>query len=253
MSRGEHTEAKARAGHRLPDAADEIALIGQVAGGDMTAFETLFRRYYPRLRRFLERMTRRPQLVDEILNDTMLVVWRKADTFNLRSKLSTWIIGIALRRSLKALERVDDAIDFDPDAAGLLPQDFERLGRHDQRDRAAVPDVLGVRARVALQQRPDVLADRWMIPHTTVHRPDDQQGALRRQDHGGEQVVRKPMREFGEAMRGSGSDHDQVRSFSYFQMRHSTQPMLVVSHLQPIGRNRPSGFGMYTRLTGWGR
>ena len=68
MSRGEHTEAKARAGHRLPDAADEIALIGQVAGGDMTAFETLFRRYYPRLRRFLERMTRRPQLVDEILN-----------------------------------------------------------------------------------------------------------------------------------------------------------------------------------------
>ena len=117
MSRGEHTEANARAGHRLADAADEIALIGQVAGGDMTAFETLFRRYYPRLRRFIEQKTRRPQLVDEILNDTMLVVWRKAGTFNLRSKLSTWIIGIALRRSLKALEHVDDAIDFDLDAA----------------------------------------------------------------------------------------------------------------------------------------
>jgi RNA polymerase sigma factor (sigma-70 family) len=117
MLRREHTEAKPIAGRPLPDAADEIALIRQVAGGDTTAFETLFRRYYPRLRRFLERMTRRPQLVDEIVNDTMLVVWRKADTFNLRSKLSTWIIGIALRRSLKALERVDDAIDFDPDAA----------------------------------------------------------------------------------------------------------------------------------------
>jgi RNA polymerase sigma factor (sigma-70 family) len=117
MSRREHTEAKAIAGRPLPDAADEIALIRQVAGGDATAFETLFRRYYPRLRRFLERMTRRPQLVDEIVNDTMLVVWRKADTFNLRSRLSTWIIGIALRRGLKALERVDDAIDFDPDAA----------------------------------------------------------------------------------------------------------------------------------------
>ena len=117
MSRGEHTEASARAGHRLADASDEIALIGQVAGGDMTAFETLFRRYYPRLRRFIEHKTRRPQLVDEILNDTMLVVWRKAGTFNLRSKLSTWIIGIGLRRSLKALERVDDAMDFDLDAA----------------------------------------------------------------------------------------------------------------------------------------
>lgn len=116
MLRREHTEAKPGAGRPPPDAADEIALIRQVAGGDMTAFETLFRRYYPRLRRFLERMTRRPHLVDEILNDTMLVVWRKAHTFNLRSKLSTWIIGIALRRSLKALEHVDDAIDFDPDA-----------------------------------------------------------------------------------------------------------------------------------------
>jgi len=114
MSPSEHTEANARPGHRLRDATDN-ALIGQVAGGDTTAFETLFRRYYPRLRRFLERTTRRPQLVDEILNDTMLVVWRKAHTFNLRSKLSTWIIGIALRRSLKAFEHVDDAIDFDPD------------------------------------------------------------------------------------------------------------------------------------------
>mgnify|MGYP003693974673 CR=1 FL=1 len=47
----------------------------------------------------------------------MLVVWRKAATFNQRSKVSTWIIGIALRRSLKAIERFDEAIDFDPDAA----------------------------------------------------------------------------------------------------------------------------------------
>jgi RNA polymerase sigma factor (sigma-70 family) len=117
MLRSEGAGSKARTGRRLPDAPDEIALIGKVAGGDMRAFEALFRRYYPRLRRFLEQLTRRPQLVDEILNDTMLIVWRRAHTFNLRSKLSTWIIGIALRRSLKALEHADDAIDFDPDAA----------------------------------------------------------------------------------------------------------------------------------------
>jgi RNA polymerase sigma-70 factor (ECF subfamily) len=61
-------------------------------------------------------MTRRPHLVEEIVNDTMLVVWFKANTFNLRSKVSTWIIGIALRKSLKALERADDAIAFDPDS-----------------------------------------------------------------------------------------------------------------------------------------
>lgn len=115
MLRREDTHGKSRA--RRPDPSDEIVLIGQVASGDITAFETLFRSYYPRLKRFLERMTRRPQLVDEIVNDTMLIVWRNADSFNLRSRLSTWIIGIAMRRSLKALERTDDAIDFDADAA----------------------------------------------------------------------------------------------------------------------------------------
>jgi RNA polymerase sigma-70 factor (ECF subfamily) len=94
---------------------DDAALIERVAGKDDAAFETLYRGYYPRLRRFLERVTRRPQIVDEILNDTMLVVWRRAPSYNLRSKVSTWIFGIAFRRALKALKQVDDAVDFDPD------------------------------------------------------------------------------------------------------------------------------------------
>lgn len=93
-----------------------MTLLGEVARGDKAAFEALFRRYTPRLRRFVEQMTHRPHLVDEILNDTMLVVWRKADTFNLRSKVSTWMIGIALRRGLKALRYRDEANDLDPDA-----------------------------------------------------------------------------------------------------------------------------------------
>ena len=74
-----------------------------------------YRGYYPRLRRFLERVTRRPQIVEEILNDTMFVVWRKAPTYNLRSRVSTWIFGIALRRALKALKRVDEPMEFVPD------------------------------------------------------------------------------------------------------------------------------------------
>jgi RNA polymerase sigma-70 factor (ECF subfamily) len=84
-----------------------------VAGGDQDAFEALYRGFYPRLRRFLERMMRRPQLVEEVLNDTMLVVWRKAHTYNLRSKVSTWIFAIAYRKALKALTRVDDPVDLD--------------------------------------------------------------------------------------------------------------------------------------------
>lgn len=91
------------------DARDDNALIDRVAHGDIPAFESLFRRYRPRLRRFLARFSRRPQVIDEILNDTMFVIWRKAGTFNARSKASTWILGIAMRRSLKAVEDLDRA------------------------------------------------------------------------------------------------------------------------------------------------
>ena len=90
-------------------------MIHRVAARDGTAFETLYRGYYPRLRRFIERVTRRPQLVDEIVNDTMLVVWRKASSYNLRSGLSTWIFGIAFRRALKALKGYDAPVEFEPD------------------------------------------------------------------------------------------------------------------------------------------
>ena len=102
----------APSGYRHRAVLDEVGLINRVAGKDRAAFEALYRGYHPRLRRFLERVTRRPQIVEEILNDTMLVVWRKASTYNLQSRVSTWIFGIALRRALKALKRVDEPLEF---------------------------------------------------------------------------------------------------------------------------------------------
>ena len=101
----------------------EALLLGRIATADGDAFETLYHVYYPRLRRFLERVTRRPHLVEEILNDTMMVVWRKADAYNFGSKVSTWIFAIAYRKALKALRGIDDAVDFDPDenTAHLMP------------------------------------------------------------------------------------------------------------------------------------
>lgn len=86
----------------------EVRLIGLVAAGDKRAFEALYRAYFPRLTRFLHRMTRNAMLIEEIVNDTLLAVWRKAATFNHTSKLSTWIFAIAYRRACKSLESLDE-------------------------------------------------------------------------------------------------------------------------------------------------
>jgi RNA polymerase sigma-70 factor, ECF subfamily len=76
----------------------------QAAGqGHRDAFALLYRRHHPRLARFLRRFTARRELIDEVINDTLWVVWQKAAEFRGESKVSTWIIGIAYRCMLKAL------------------------------------------------------------------------------------------------------------------------------------------------------
>ncbi|MDB5452094.1 MAG: polymerase sigma-E factor [Caulobacteraceae bacterium] len=92
-------------------ALDESCLVERIVGRDRRAFEALYRLYYPRLRRFLTNFLHRPQLVEEALNDTMMVVWRRPDGYNGASKVSTWIFAIAYRTALKAKSRQDEPLE----------------------------------------------------------------------------------------------------------------------------------------------
>lgn len=89
----------------------EMALLARVVGGDRVAFEQLYHLYHPRLTRFLLNLVRRPALVEEVLDDTMMVVWERADSFNGASKLSTWIFAIAYRKAMRGLKRQDEAVE----------------------------------------------------------------------------------------------------------------------------------------------
>ena len=132
-SRNDEPSSPAFAGDATERA--EVRLLGAIAAGERAAFEALYRSYHPRLTRFLDRMTRRPALVEEVLDDTMLVVWRRADRYNGRSKVSTWIFAIAYRTALKALQRFDEAIDDDAAEARacLEPGPEQRLGERQLR------------------------------------------------------------------------------------------------------------------------
>ncbi len=90
---------------------DEARLMARIRVHDLSAFEELYRRYRPRLARFLTHLLRRPQLIEEVFNDTMMVVWNRPDSFNGASKLSTWIFAIAYRKALKASRREDEPIE----------------------------------------------------------------------------------------------------------------------------------------------
>ena len=95
---------------RSADAVDH-AHIERIVARDLRAFEALYRIYHPRLDRFLGLVTPRRTIVEEALNDTMLVVWRRAATYAGECKVSTWIFAIAYRTALKALRTQDEPVE----------------------------------------------------------------------------------------------------------------------------------------------
>ena len=90
---------------------DERELLARVSAQDMQAFEKLYRIYRPRLARFLIAILQRPQLVEEVLDDTMMVVWQTAGNFRGSSKPSTWVFSIAYRKALKAKAKWPDPLE----------------------------------------------------------------------------------------------------------------------------------------------
>jgi RNA polymerase sigma factor (sigma-70 family) len=96
------------------EGAEERLLIDRVRGRELAAFERLYRLYQPRLTRFLSNIVQRPQVLEEVVDDTMMVVWETAANFRGASKLSTWIFSIAYRKALKARARWPDPVQEDP-------------------------------------------------------------------------------------------------------------------------------------------
>jgi RNA polymerase sigma-70 factor (ECF subfamily) len=90
---------------------NEAVLMERIRAKDVDAFEELYRSYRDRLARFLLKRIHRPHLVEEVLNDTLMVVWDQANAFKGDSKLSTWIFAIAYRKSMKALRNHQDPIE----------------------------------------------------------------------------------------------------------------------------------------------
>ncbi len=82
--------------------ADDVECLRASARGEREAFARLYRRHQPRLVQFLWRSVGRVELAEEIANDALWLVWRRAGAFRGESKVRTWITGIAYRCMLRA-------------------------------------------------------------------------------------------------------------------------------------------------------
>lgn len=79
---------------------DEITWIRQVAQGDEGAFERLFRCYAPRIFRFALSYLNDRSHAEEVVQETMIAVWKSAKSYKEQSQVSSWILGIARNKAL---------------------------------------------------------------------------------------------------------------------------------------------------------
>ena len=109
----------------------DVELVARICNSDQKALELLYSSYYSRLSRFIARVITREDLIDEVINDVMYLVWEKAKSYNHQCKPSTWIFGIAYNRARQALRDtnrnneeslenlIDNGISFEDDRSIL--------------------------------------------------------------------------------------------------------------------------------------
>lgn len=86
-------------------AANEQQVIRRIARGDREALADLYARYQRTLFTYLLQLTPDYGLAEEILQDTLVAVWKSASRFEGRSSVQTWLIGIARRQAHNTLRQ----------------------------------------------------------------------------------------------------------------------------------------------------
>jgi RNA polymerase sigma-70 factor (ECF subfamily) len=122
---------------------DESEWIRRIAQGDERAFERLFRCYAPRIFRFAMSYLNDPALAEEVVQETMIAVWKNAKDYKEQSQVSTWILGIARNKALdraRARQREPELLrEIDRRAsARATPEQIARRDSQAERVRSAL-------------------------------------------------------------------------------------------------------------------
>lgn len=80
-------------------------LVRRVARGDEDALRALYAGHGPRLFAYALRFTGDRSVAEEVVQDTLLAVWKGARDYRGDSRVSTWLLGIVHNQSLNAMRR----------------------------------------------------------------------------------------------------------------------------------------------------
>jgi RNA polymerase sigma-70 factor (ECF subfamily) len=159
--------------------AEDALILAVALHGDRDAFAALFEHFAPRLKGYLIRLGAPPAQAEELAQEAMVSVWRKAGQFDpTRSSAATWIFRIArnLRVDLARRDRLQAG--FEPDLTDApddpeTPEGATVARQRDERVRAALAGLTADQVQVLrlsfFQDRPhSEIADELDLPLGTV-------------------------------------------------------------------------------------
>lgn len=102
-----------------PSLEDLLVAVGRER--DRLAFGALFGHFAPRLKTYLRRLGCEPGAVEELVQEVMLLVWRRAETYDpIQASASTWVFTIARNKRVDSLRR-EQRPEIDPNDPVLVP------------------------------------------------------------------------------------------------------------------------------------
>src|SRR6202790_3828075 len=89
-----------RAADAMDAAVEPVELIAAAAGGDLAAFEHLYRQFSPRIYGLCLRLTGQREAAEDCTQESFVAAWRALAGFEQRSRFSTWLHRIAVHTVL---------------------------------------------------------------------------------------------------------------------------------------------------------
>lgn len=91
-------------------------LLQKIARQDRAAFDLFYKRHEKRIYHFIQKKLNDSFEAYDILHEVFMEIWKKADRFEGRSKVSTWYFGIAFNKSVDRLrKKMPDQFSEDSD------------------------------------------------------------------------------------------------------------------------------------------
>ncbi len=132
----------------------DMNLVRSIASGDDSALRDLYTLYGQRLYAYAVRLVCDPALAEDVVQETLVIVWHSAGSYRGEGRLQAWLLGIVHNQALKTIRRQPLPLSDEMEAAlpdpGDSPEELVQTGERSRWLRNGL-DSLSIEHRAVLE------------------------------------------------------------------------------------------------------